>query len=192
MADNDEKATSEQRIKKLKEAVEKKNLELKLEQEKLEKAEKQRNEEEIAAAIKKRQEELEDSFDANEDIKNNDDISSLLLQDEKDLESKLQGIKEQSQEIMSMYMSATSPTENIYNDLKTLYIQAQQGGVTPEMAEIAGNAAYALQQKYDDVQSGDYNASNELGQQANTAQILADKILSVYTGFAKKKDTRLI
>lgn len=187
--DNLSKQNPEKKVEELRKIIDEKNRELEENKKKLNEAEKQEQEKKIFEAILKRTEDLKEEFEEKEINKEDkNDLSSLLLEEDKDLESKLKGLSKDEQEI-SMYLSSKSPTEDLYNNIKSIYANIQNGTVTPDMAEMAGNIQYALQQKYQDIQSGDYNPEYDSGKQAVIANKIADDILSIYTG--TKENTKL-
>jgi hypothetical protein len=185
MADEVNNLNPEQKVKKLKEIVSKKDKELEEEKKKLSEAEKQEYEKKIFEAILKREKEITEKFKEEQDIKKKErkdnDLSSLLLEKETNLESKLKGVNINDKEA-SLYLSSKSAVEDLYNNVKSLYDSIENGTVTPEMAQMAGSIQYALEQKYQDVKSGNYSPEYNSSMQASVASKIADDILSIYTG----------
>lgn len=167
------------RAQKLKELIEERNKEIEEAKKLAEKAERETAD---IIALRERIEvpELEDKAP---------DISGVF--DEED--DKLTQITEEAvahDSAASLYqVTPEMPTDTIYQEVFSLYNSAMgQGNVTADMASQAGAIQYAIAQKQQDIDQGNYSPDNEAIRQANTIKTIADKILSLYTANVKRKD----
>jgi hypothetical protein len=177
------KMDPEQRARKLKDIIEKKNKDIET-AEKLAKEAEKETEEIIELRKKIDVPEMEDI-----------DISDLFDAEEESLEK---AVKKESppeeNETGSLYrISPELATSQIYSDVMGIYNSINQAGrVTAEMAEQAGAIQYAMNQKQEAIQQGEYNPSADIEKQANAIKNISDKILSLYTAGVAKKDMRTI
>jgi len=178
------KLSPEERVKKLKELIEKRNKEIEDRNKEIEEAEQlskqaRKDEEDKALRDKIEVPELEEV-----------DISNLFHKEQEDLESKAEEApkEEEPEDAKALYQIApNAPTQDLYSNVVDLYNQVKdQGMITPEMAEQAGNIQYAIDKKQEDMTAGNYTAAEKIEQQANVAKNIADKILSLYTAGVKK------
>lgn len=178
------KLSPEERVKRLKELIEKRNKEIEERNKEIGEAEQlskqaKKDEEDQVLRDKIKIPELEEV-----------DISNLFHNEQEDLESKAEDApkEEESEDVKSLYqITPNAPTQDLYSNVVNLYNQVKdQGMITPEMAEQAGNIQYAIDKKQEAINDGNYTAAEKIEQQANVAKNIADKILSLYTAGVKK------
>lgn len=172
--DSLEKLPPEERLEQLrkleqerKELVEQQQDELK----RIEKLKEKTSKEKIDEAVRKRLEDLEEEAEYLEELLATPEAEELIARAPVEHES---------------YLSSSDPTEELYNSIKELYQNVNEGAVSPEMAEQAAHIQYAITQKDEAIASGVYTADEEIKRQANAALDIADKILSLYTGTTPK------
>jgi hypothetical protein len=178
------KLSPDERIKKLKELVDKRNKEID-----------ERNKEIKEAEELKKQAEKDDADERlRQQIKvpniEEVDIANLFKKKEEDLETKASSApRDELEQVQSeaMYkLTSQTPTNEIYQNVVNLYTQVRESGyVDPTMAQQAAGVQYAINEK---LESSDYSPGEDIVSQANTAKKIADKILSLYTGGVKKQD----
>jgi len=181
------KLSPDEQVKKLKELIEKRNKEIEERNKEIEEAHK--------LSDKAKKDESDQLIMDKVKVPDIDevDIADLFKPEEENLESVAQQAPKQEEELEEVKPAYTltpvAPTQDLYANVVSLYNQVrEQGMITPEMAEQAGNIQYAIDKKQEDMTAGNYSASENIEKQANMAKTIADKILTLYTGGVKKPD----
>ncbi|MFT4343660.1 MAG: hypothetical protein ACMXYE_02835 [Candidatus Woesearchaeota archaeon] len=181
------KLSPDERAKKLKELIDKHTEQIEATKKKLEEAQhlqKKSEEEHITKVLQQREEELEEEEQLMQELIAQTSSLDERIADIVPSEDAVEQFPEEHQPIQ--YFTGTSSSEDLYQTAVSLY-QDVDGSIAPDVAAQAGNIVYALAQKTDDISKGEYDASEEIRRQADSAFAIAEKILSIYTGGVKRR-----
>jgi hypothetical protein len=90
----------------------------------------------------------------------------------------------QIQEAQQQYRIKLSrePVEELYNQIKNIYQNAQQKGVTPDQLSQINNIEYALDKKKQDIEDGTYNPSEYAAHKLVKIQEIGEELKKKYSG----------